>query len=165
MALENSLFHFYRTRVRSLAMLVTNSVRHSCLVNLMSGNDANCLMMSQQLKMPTQNLLRLFLLLMLMMRIVLATVCCRFKSWGLVIKLYFCSDFELKVCQDVEVKVQARFWSWSLVSILPLMFCAGYDVESWSRFWNYVWSLFWILSFGEMLMFDWDVEVDVESRF
>jgi len=61
-------------------MLVTNSVRHSCLVNLMSGNDANCLMMSQQLKMPTQNLLRLLLLLMLMMRIVLATVCCRFGS-------------------------------------------------------------------------------------
>ena len=71
---------YYRTRVRSLAMLVTNSVRHSCLVNLMSGNDANCLMMSQQLKMPTQNLLRLLLLLMLMMRIVLATVCCRFGS-------------------------------------------------------------------------------------
>ena len=30
--------------------------------------------------MPTQNLLRLLLLLMLMMRIVLATVCCRFEA-------------------------------------------------------------------------------------
>ena len=43
--------------------------------------------------MPTQNLLMLFLLLMLMMRIVLATVSWRFGSWGLVIKLIFCSDF------------------------------------------------------------------------
>ena len=37
----------------------------------------------------------------------------------------FCSDF----CQDFEVEVQARFWSWSLVSILPLMFCRGYGVH------------------------------------
>ena len=44
---------FYRTRVRSLAMLVsdslTDSLTHSCLVNLMALNDTNCLMMSQQL--------------------------------------------------------------------------------------------------------------------
>ena len=37
-----------------------------------------------RVKMSTQNLLRLLLLLMLMMRIVLATVCCRFGSWDLV---------------------------------------------------------------------------------
>ena len=36
--------------------------------------------------------------------------------------------------QDFEVEVQARFWSWSLASILLLMFCRGYEVESWSRF-------------------------------
>ena len=30
------------------------------------------------------------------MRIVLATVCCRFGSLGMVIKLNFCSDFEHK---------------------------------------------------------------------
>ena len=53
--------------------------------------------------MPTQNLLRLLLLLMLMMRIVLATVCCRFGSWGLVIKLSYCSDFE-HFGQDFEVE-------------------------------------------------------------
>merc|ERR1712155_313317 len=106
--LESIVSFFYRTRVRSLAMLVTNSVRHSCLVNLMSVNDANCLMMSQQLKMPTQNLLRLLLLLMLMMRIVLATVCCRSGSPDLVITLNFCSDFE-HFCQDFEVEVQLRF--------------------------------------------------------
>ena len=33
-----------------------------------------------------------------MLRIVLATVCCRFGSCGLVIKLNFCSDFEHNVC-------------------------------------------------------------------
>ena len=36
---------FYRTRVRSLAMLVSDC----CLVNLMALNDTNCLMMSQEL--------------------------------------------------------------------------------------------------------------------
>ena len=56
-------------------------------------------------KMPTQNLLGLLLLLMLIMWIVLATVCCRFGSWGLVIKLDFCSD--------LEHKVWSKFWSWS----------------------------------------------------
>ena len=73
-------------------------------------------------KMPTQNSLMLLLLLMLMMRIMLATVCCRFRSWGLVIKLYFCSDF--------EHKVWSRFWS------RLLMLGWGYEVESWSRFWS-----------------------------
>ena len=33
--------------------------------------------------------------------IVLATVCCRFGSWGLVIKLNFCSDFQHKVWSGV----------------------------------------------------------------
>ena len=80
------------------------------------------------LKMPTQNLLRFLLLLMLMMRIVLATACCRFQSWGLVKKLNFCSDFE-HFGLDFEVEAQARFWSWSLVSILLMMFGLGYEVE------------------------------------
>ena len=46
------------------------------------------------MKEPIQNLLGLLLLLMLVMRIVLATVCCRIGSPGLVITLNFCSDFE-----------------------------------------------------------------------
>ena len=98
-----------------------------------------------RVKMPTQNLLRLLLLLMLMLRIMLATICYRFESWRLVLKLNFCSDFEHKVGQDFEVEVQARVWSWSLFSILPLMFWRG----------NHVWSRFWILSLVEMLMFCW----------
>ena len=32
-----------------------------------------------------------------------------------------------------EVEVQAGFLSWSLVNILPLMFCRGYEDESWLR--------------------------------
>ena len=65
-------------------------------------------------KMPTQNLLRLLLLLMLMLRIMLATVCCRFGSWGLIIKQNFCLDF--------EHKVWSRFWSWSSGMTLKLEF-------------------------------------------
>ena len=41
------------------------------------------------------------------------------------------------------------------------MFCRGYEVESWSRFW----TRFWILSLVEMLMFAWNFEVDAWSRF
>ena len=68
---------FYRTRVRSLGMLVTNWVTHCCLVNLID------------VKMTTQNLLRLRL------------------------KLSFCSYFEHKVSrfgQDFEVGSWSRFW-------------------------------------------------------
>ena len=105
--------------------------------------------------MPTQNLFRLLLLLMLMKRIVLVTVCCRFGSWCLVIKINFCSDFEHKGC--------SRFWSWSsgkIYSDLLLMPFSDYEVKSWSRFWSWVWSIFWILILVEMLMFGRDFEVD-----
>ena len=61
-----------------------------------------------RVKMPTQNLLRLLLLLILVMRIVFATVCCRSGRPGLVITLNFCSDFE-HFCQDFEVEVRRDF--------------------------------------------------------
>ena len=54
--------------------------------------------------MPTQNRLRF--LLMLMLRIVLATVCCRFGSWGLVIKLNYCSDLLNKLNFGFSIKHQ-----------------------------------------------------------
>jgi len=59
-----------------------------------------------RVKMPTQNLLRLLLLLMLEMRIVLATVSCRFRScdFGQTVKLLF------------------RLWAHGLVKILKLKF-------------------------------------------
>ena len=118
--------------------------------------------------MTTQNLLRLLLLLMLMMRNVLTTVWCRFGRWSLVIKLSFCPDFEHKVSrfgQDFEVDAEVRFWSWSLGIILLLMLGCGYEVQSWSRFWSYVWSRFLSLSFVKILMFGWDFEVGAWSRF
>ena len=90
------------------------------------------------MKIATQNLLKLLLWLMLMMRNVSTTVWCRFGRLTLVIKLSFCSDFEDKVSrfvQDFEVDVQARFWRWTLVIILLLMLGCGYEVNSWSRFW------------------------------
>ena len=118
-------------------------------------------------KMATQNLLKLLLLLRLMMRNVSTTVWCRFGRWTLVIQLSFCSDFEDKVSrivQDFEVDVQVRFWSWTLVIILLLMLACGYEVHSWSRFWFGLVTIL-SLSFVEMVMFGWDFEVDVRSRF
>ena len=39
----------------------------------------------------------------------------------------------LRFGQGFDVEVQARFLGWRLVNILPLMFCRGYEVESWSK--------------------------------
>ena len=84
----------------------------------MAVNDANYLMMSKQvleavksflrLKKKLCNLLRLLLLPMLMMRIMWATVCCRFRSWGLVIQMN---------AWDFEVDVRSRFSRWDLIKI------------------------------------------------
>ena len=64
------------------------------------------------MKIATQNLLKLLLLLKWMMGNMSTTVWCRFGRLTLVIKLSFCSDFEDKVSrfvQDFEVDVTARF--------------------------------------------------------
>ena len=47
---------------------------------------------------------------------VLATICCRFRSWGLVKKLNFCSDFEHKVWSNFLSLSSDKIWSWSLIS-------------------------------------------------
>ena len=80
-----------------------------------------------RVKMPTQNLLRL---LLLMMRIVLATVCCRFGSWGLVIKLNF--------CLDLKYKVLSRFLSWSSGEILKLKFGRYFAADFWLRLQSWI---------------------------
>ena len=46
------------------------------------------------------------------------------------------SDFEHKGWSRFWSWRSARFWNWNLFSILPLMFCRGYEVESWSIFWS-----------------------------
>ena len=110
--------------------------------------------------MPTQNFLRLLLLLMLVTRIVLATICGRFGSWGLVKKLNFCSDFEHKVWSRFRSWSKGEIWSWSLVSF----FC-------WC-FVEVIWILVEILKLGLANIFKfnfsrdvWDFEVDTCSRF
>ena len=91
---------FYRTRVRSLGMLVTNSLTHSCLVNLidvtLACEDANSKLVEVVTVADVSDEDRM------------ATVCCRSGRPGLVITLNFCSDFE-QFCQDFEVEVQLRF--------------------------------------------------------
>ena len=108
--------NFYRTRVRSLAMLVTNSLTNFCLVNLID--------------VPS--------------RVRLKTCwgcCCWWGScWQQFVvdfklrfgkKLNFCSDFEHKVWSRFWRWSLGKIWSWSLGSFLLLMFCRGYEVESW----------------------------------
>ena len=102
----NSLVHLitcYRTRVRSLTMLVThwltNWLTHSLLFSKLDWCDV------WLVGITTQKLLRLLLLLMLMIRKVWTTVLCRFGSWSLVINL--------KKKIDFEHKVWGRVWSWS----------------------------------------------------
>ena len=53
-----------------------------------------------------------------MIRIVLATVWCRFGSWGLVWSQCSVQTLITRFGQDFEVEIQARIWRWSLVSIL-----------------------------------------------
>ena len=102
----------------SLTHWLTNSLTECCLVKLVD------------MKMPTQNLLRLLLLLMLVMRTVLATVCCILGSRGLVINLNFCSDF--------EHKVWSRFCSWSSGRIFKLEFGQYFTTDVLQRLWSWI---------------------------
>ena len=118
-----------------------------------------------RVKIPTQDLFRMLLLLMLMLRNVLTIVWCRFGSLSLVIKSNFWPDF--------DHKVWSRFWNWSSGEILKLKFSQYFAADpwlrlykdySWSGFWSYVWSRFWSLSVVQMLIFGWDFEVAARSR-
>ena len=88
-----------------LCLSVTNWLTHwlpnSRLVNLMPAEDTTAWWCQNSYLTFFYDgktvLLKLLLLLLLMMRIVLVTICCRFGSWGLVIKLNFCSAFEDKI--------------------------------------------------------------------
>ena len=149
----------HRSRILLLLVEGCSSMRdgdlltHSRLENLID------------VKMPTQNLLKLLLLLMLVMRIVLATVCCRFGSWGLVIKLNFCSDFEhfgqdflkLKFWRDFEAEVWSAFCRWCFEEVTKLNlgqysearfgqdfnFRLSWDADVWLKIWS--WCLIDIL--------------------
>ena len=45
-----------------------------------------------------------------------------------------CEDANSKLVEVVTVANVPRFLSWSLVTIVPLMFCRGYEIEPESRF-------------------------------
>ena len=70
-----------------------------------------------RVKMPTQNLLRLLLLLVLMLR-----------SWSLVIKTNFCPDFARKIlAKDFEAEVKSIFCCWPLAIMKIIL---GRDSEA-----------------------------------
>ena len=82
--------------------------------------------------MQTQNLLRLILLLMLMLRIMLATVWYRFGSWRLVLKLNFCLDFEVDASSrfcDMNSTLGSVVQCWQCFNMILLIwgsvFCTG----------------------------------------
>ena len=113
-----------------------------------------------RVKMPTQNLFRLWLLLILML----------WKRF----------DDSLVHIWKLEFgqKVNYVFWAQSLVKILKFKFRQYFEGEVWSVFCSQcflrLWSLtlveiqkearFWILSLVQMLMFGWDFEVDARLR-
>ena len=109
-----------------------------------------------RVKMTTQNLSRLLLLLILMMRIMLATACW-FGSWRLVIKPNFCSDF--------EHKISSRFWSWSSGKIFKLEFGQYFAADVLQRLRS--WILIEMLKLGlvNILNFKFSRDGDVWLRF
>ena len=118
-------------------------------------------------KMATQNLLKLLLLLKLMMRNVSTTV------WLQIWKVNFGHKIKfLFGLWGQGFKVCSRFWSWCSGKILKLKFGHYFAADAWLWLWSsfLVEILVWfgqdfILSFDEMVMFGWDFEVGARSRF
>ena len=119
-----------------------------CLVNLID--------MTLGVKMPTQKL-RLLLLLMLMLRNVLAIVWCRFGSWILVIRSNFCPDF--------EHRVWSRFWSWSSDEILKLKFSQYIAADPWLRLWRLFLFKILMLALVNILNFKFSRDADIWLGF
>ena len=93
------------------------------------------------------------------MMAVLATICCRFGSWGLFKKLNFCSDFEHKVWSNFLSWSSDKIWSWSLVSF----FCWCFVEVMLNPFWILVDIL--NLGFVKILKLKFYGEADVWLRF
>ena len=110
-----------------------------------------------RVKMPTQNLLRLLLLVMLMLKDMLTTIWCRCGSWSLVIKLNFCSDFEHKVWSITQ--------SWNPGKIVKLRFGQYIDAGAWLKLWGLILVKILKLGFVNTLNFRLSQSVDVWLRF
>ena len=119
--------YFYRTRVRSLAMLVTNWLTDSCLVNLIDVTLVCEDAYSKLVEIVTvagvkdrvgNSLLQIWKLMRFGQKAKLL-----FQLWaqGLV------KILKLKLRQELKQEFGHFFL---------LMFCRGYEVESWSRFWS-----------------------------
>ena len=93
------------------------------------------------------------------MMAVLATICCRFGSWGLFKKLNFCSDFEHKVWSNFLSWSSDKIWSWSLISF----FCWCFVEVMLNPFWILVNYL--KLGFVKILKLKFYGEADVWLRF
>ena len=112
---------------------------------------------SWRVKMPTQNLLRLLLLLMLMPRYVLTIVWCRFRSWSLVIQSNFCLDF--------EHKVWSKFWTWSSGKILRLKSSQYFAADPCLRLWRVFLVEIMKLRLVKILKFKFNGYADIWLRF
>ena len=91
----------------SLTHSLPNWLTNCCLVDLMALNDANCLMMSQQLLKAVKSF---------------------FDAWLRFMKFNLCRDFEGRHGQDLDVwkfprnaDAWLRFWSWCLVEIMKMI--------------------------------------------
>ena len=104
-------FNFFRTRVRSLVMLVTNSLTNSltdsCLVNLidvtLACEDANSKLVD-------------------VVAVMLGSICCGFRSWGLV-RLWaqgLVNILNLKFRQDFYAGICSVFCWWCFVEVMKL---------------------------------------------
>ena len=89
----NSYFRIYFHLFLSDPSPIIGNACHSLTDWLTHCRSVNLIDVTLACEDGNSNLLMLLLLLVLMIGIVLATVCCKFGSWGLVIKLNFCSDF------------------------------------------------------------------------
>ena len=101
-----------------------------------------------RVKMPTQNLFRLLLLMMLMLRNVLTIVWCRFGSWHLVIKKFLSrlwapvlvKIMKLKLRRVFEAEVKSVFCCWSLLEVMKIILgrhseaMFGQDLDIWLSF-------------------------------
>ena len=116
------------------------------------------------------------------MMMVLATICCRFETWGFVKKLNFCSDFEHKVWSRFEVEAQARFdagvWSvffcwcfvkvmlnqsWILVEIVKLGLVKILNFKFYRE--AHVWLRIWRWCLVEILKMKFDQDLCLNSWY
>ena len=116
--------NFYPTRVRSLATLVT----HSLTSWLTSWRLVDFIDMTLGCEVASSKLVEV-VTVDEDIRIVLATVCCRFGNWGFILKLDFAQtlstrfskDFELKFRQYFEAGVWIVFCRWCFVEVMKLV--------------------------------------------